>query len=566
MASPYSKTWLVLLLLLSIILQSHRPTNYDQHNLDIDYANTQYAVATDTPFTDCPAVPQLASNGATGYTSSAPGGIACIGCTIVDAGNILNDNLTDHATILIPVGIAGFQQIGIRYPQTYPAGTRVGFVMDVNGGVAGLLNNVSLTSYLNGAVQETVPSTNLLNVLGIGGGSNVSAVFCEPFDEVRLTAGALVGAVATYRIFYAYANNGAQFPVQCGQDIERVEVCDDCIDNDGDGLLEYEDDGCTSIPTSCGTVPQNSDNGASLGDSGIDAPSILGISLCIGCSVSNESNLIDNNYNNFSTISFPLGVTGTGYLSVKLGRELPAGTRAGFVVDVDGGIAGLLNGMSLTAYRNGRRQQTISGGGLLSLLGIGGESRVGGVFCTSFDEIRLSVSSTVGVGKLTRVYYAYADEGAHFPVPCGFANPTAEICQDCIDNDGDGRIDGEQSGCGAPMLASPFAASASETITGTILDVDATDDVDSEGNGLTYSITNDPLNSPDGSLFNIDPNTGEVSFNTPPDYEQPLDSDGDNIYQFEVAVTDSNGLTSTTIFAVSVDNDCEVSVVNLSYK
>ena len=49
---------------------------------------------------------------------------------------------------------------------------------------------------------------------------------------------------------------------------------------------------------------------------------------------------------------------------------------------------------------------------------------------------------------------------------------------------------------------------AAEVFTG-VLDVEATDDSDSEGAGLTYSLTG----GADQSLFDLDPNTGVLTFN-----------------------------------------------------
>ena len=42
----------------------------------------------------------------------------------------------------------------------------------------------------------------------------------------------------------------------------------------------------------------------------------------------------------------------------------------------------------------------------------------------------------------------------------------------------------------------------------------------------------------DMNLFQIDSNTGELSFNNPPDYESPIDFDDDNIYMVEVTAVD----------------------------
>ena len=66
------------------------------------------------------------------------------------------------------------------------------------------------------------------------------------------------------------------------------------------------------------------------------------------------------------------------------------------------------------------------------------------------------------------------------------------------------------------------------------IDVDSTDDNDSEGSGLTYSLSG----GADASLFSIDAATGVVTFNSAPDFEAPGDADGNNDFEFQVTVTD----------------------------
>ena len=72
-------------------------------------------------------------------------------------------------------------------------------------------------------------------------------------------------------------------------------------------------------------------------------------------------------------------------------------------------------------------------------------------------------------------------------------------------------------------------------------------DGDTEGNGLTYS-----LQGPDSSQISINPNTGQLSFNSAPDFENPTDSNGDNQYEVAVVVADSQGATDTQSLSITV--------------
>ncbi|MEM8714458.1 MAG: Ig-like domain-containing protein, partial [Cyanobacteria bacterium P01_G01_bin.4] len=85
------------------------------------------------------------------------------------------------------------------------------------------------------------------------------------------------------------------------------------------------------------------------------------------------------------------------------------------------------------------------------------------------------------------------------------------------------------------------------------IDVQSTDDVDSEGAGLTYSISG----GADSSLFSIDASTGVVSFNAAPDFESPGDVNGGNDYELQVTVTDSSGLTDVQDITITVTDEVE---------
>ncbi|MEZ6128589.1 MAG: cadherin domain-containing protein [Planctomycetaceae bacterium] len=72
---------------------------------------------------------------------------------------------------------------------------------------------------------------------------------------------------------------------------------------------------------------------------------------------------------------------------------------------------------------------------------------------------------------------------------------------------------------------------------------------DADGDTLTYSIAD----AADGELFTIDPVTGALSFKNAPDFENPLDEDGDNVYDVTIKVSDGKTTTLTTLW-VQVTN------------
>ena len=100
----------------------------------------------------------------------------------------------------------------------------------------------------------------------------------------------------------------------------------------------------------------------------------------------------------------------------------------------------------------------------------------------------------------------------------------------------------------APTFAQASASinvdenSASAIYTAQATDVDV-------GDTLSYSIS-----GTDSSLFTIDPSSGDLTFNTAPDFETPADSGGDNIYNLSIAATDSFGKQASQSLAISVNN------------
>ena len=96
----------------------------------------------------------------------------------------------------------------------------------------------------------------------------------------------------------------------------------------------------------------------------------------------------------------------------------------------------------------------------------------------------------------------------------------------------------------APTFSSPGSASVEEnqTMAYTAMATDA------DGDALTYS-----LSGTDAALFTIDPATGVVSFIAAPDFEDPGDVGGDNVYDIVVTATDGPNRTNQPV-AITVTN------------
>ena len=94
-----------------------------------------------------------------------------------------------------------------------------------------------------------------------------------------------------------------------------------------------------------------------------------------------------------------------------------------------------------------------------------------------------------------------------------------------------------------------FNAAENQTAVGDITATDTEDSTEGAPNGLTYEITG---NGADDGKFDINSNTGVLTFKVAPDFENPNDADRDKIYQVEVKTTDSGGLTATETITVNL--------------
>ncbi|MFC7050914.1 ABC transporter transmembrane domain-containing protein [Emcibacter nanhaiensis] len=91
----------------------------------------------------------------------------------------------------------------------------------------------------------------------------------------------------------------------------------------------------------------------------------------------------------------------------------------------------------------------------------------------------------------------------------------------------------------APEISSSLAVTIDENVTA----VQTVTASDPENDTLSYSISG----GEDSSLFSIDSQTGALSFLAAPDYENPGDSDTDNVYEVEVTASDGSLSDSETV-------------------
>ena len=113
----------------------------------------------------------------------------------------------------------------------------------------------------------------------------------------------------------------------------------------------------------------------------------------------------------------------------------------------------------------------------------------------------------------------------------------------------------------------PAPSNSAPTITNTVFNISVAENQtsaftisasDSDGDSLTYT-----LSGTDSSLMSVS-SSGVVTFNTAPDYENPSDSNADNVYEVTATVSDGS-LTDSENFMVTVTNDTSDDVTTEGY-
>ncbi|MBI1294662.1 hypothetical protein GC175_06850, partial [bacterium] len=142
---------------------------------------------------------------------------------IYNSGNVVDSNTSNYATISFPL-ISLFSSAQIRVTEsddTYLAGTYAGFKLAKNSGLLdiGFFNNVSIRTYLNGTLQESVSGgslidVNLLGLLDSGNPFEAGFVTTKPFNAVEYYVAQPINVSlgSSVRIFHALLQKSVAAP------------------------------------------------------------------------------------------------------------------------------------------------------------------------------------------------------------------------------------------------------------------------------------------------------------------------------------------------------------------
>lgn|GEM_PF-4149710 len=150
------------------------------------------------------------------YQLTGMDGLACALCEVEDADEVITASNTDYATIMITAGVLEIGSIAVRDAlYIYPPGTIAGFVIDdVNDLLqADLFGSLTISTWLDGSLQEFAFGANLIDaellILFINPDAGVYNVGFEtslPFDEIRISVGALVSVINIINVYGAFVD------------------------------------------------------------------------------------------------------------------------------------------------------------------------------------------------------------------------------------------------------------------------------------------------------------------------------------------------------------------------
>ncbi len=321
-------------------------------------------------------------------------GVLCGNCNIYNTSKITDAIDTTYATISFTAAIAVNGSVAVKDEiETYPSGTFAGFKIENNNILgAGVLNHISVTTYLDGVLAETQTGNTLLIsanadtlcLAGNSGPQKVGFVTAMPFNEVQLTMHQPVGV--TLGITKVY-----------GAVLQKFCAGPPISNNSTYWLANAE------FPV----IIENFNTG------------ISGLA-CVGCGVQNAENVIDEADSTYATIKVTAGAGADGSVSVHdVLSVFPSGSFAGYAIrDMNNLLqTNLFKAVTVSTYLDGVMQESKTDSNLLSITpvislldtALTGVYNVGFNTTASYDEIRLTVGNLAALLNEVRVYGAFVD-------------------------------------------------------------------------------------------------------------------------------------------------------------
>ncbi|MCO5233626.1 MAG: hypothetical protein LC105_08010 [Chitinophagales bacterium] len=323
-------------------------------------------------------------------------GIACVLCDVKDPGKILDSNPDNYAIIDLVAGVGSTGTISVRNGYGSYRGDTIpmwaGFEISTAQLItANILNNVTISTYLNGVFRESSTAATLFvegDVFSASERQFVGFKVTKEFDEIVYSVTNTGGDIGLTNVYSAAVRKYCDTPLSC-----NIET------------REY-------VPAYPVDI-----NYHRTGNEGL---------ACALCGVDNPNRVIDESDSNFAQIYVPVGVAGGAGISVRNGYgPYPAGTYAAFEVSKTNLIdVAALGGVTIELYKNNQLVQSGTGvseivSGNSTILSSTDHRLVGIVSNVEFDEARIVIRNVgqVNLGT-TNVYNFYVMKGCPGEFDC----------------------------------------------------------------------------------------------------------------------------------------------------
>ncbi|WP_417358994.1 Ig-like domain-containing protein [Galbibacter sp.] len=325
-------------------------------------------------------------------------GVSGVGLGAVTNTNaIIDADPANFATIDMTLGALGSASLSVLNPiESYPENTYVGFDLETGGLLnLDLLNGVTLTTYLDGAVQQTVDG-------------NSEAL-------LAVNSGLLFGNAGRYQLGFVATTDFDEVQISVDESLVSVDLG---VTNIYGFILER----LCEAPITCEVTPLSNPGQPVIINS--EGTGVNGV-LSVGSTLEDVQNVITEDATDFATLTLAVGALETMSLSVlnPLG-QYASGSQAGFMVrKVDGLLElGLLDQITVSTYLDGTEVDSETSTGLLLLDALdlisidlsGGANPEGvqfiGVTTTgAYDEVRIEIGALADVINQFEVYGAYVN-------------------------------------------------------------------------------------------------------------------------------------------------------------
>jgi hypothetical protein len=442
-------------------------------------------------------------------------GLACAGCSISNTDNAINAATSDYASINLTASIGVSGSVSIKDGVTnYPAGYFAG-VQIANSDLLGLsfMDSLTVKTYLEGILQETqVGTAGLITLDSLLIGSNspqrIGFVTKKPFDEIQVTSTNLLGTLNVTRVYAAiFEKFCTGKSMTCNQEYNLANPDHPII--------------------------------VSGAHTGFDS------TICLGCVIKTPEALVDNDASTYSSIQIPSSILGFGSVAVtNVLDTYPAGSFTGFIVEDTNNLINFdfLQTITLKTYNNGTLVESKAGIDLIDLsiifpiLGQTGIKRIGFTTQYPYDEIELQTGSLTSFLNNIHVYHAFIRPNKD--------STTNEICPAVPTINTPPIITSNGGGDSASI-----SVAAGQTNVTTVIATDKDNDI------LSYAISG----GADASQFKINSSSGLLEFKAAPIFglignilNPPADSNGDNIYEITIEVSDGKGGFDQQLLSITV--------------